>query len=121
MTYLLEIEIPGLPKTTNSGGRMHWSRKVREAKHWKAAVWTHTIGRRPVVPLKRAAITFIRHSSVEPDFDGLVSSFKHTLDALTDAHIIENDKPSIVGTPTYRWVKAAPKHGKITIIVEEIE
>lgn len=80
-----------------------------------------TIGhRRPPKPLKKAKITLTRHSSVSPDFDGLVSSFKHILDGLIDAKVIQNDKFENIGAPEYVWEKTGRRAGRVTIEVLEV-
>lgn len=74
----------------------------------------------PPKPLPMAKVTLTRCSSSEPDFDGLVGSFKNVLDGLVAALVIEDDKMSNIGAPDYRWEKASPGGGKIRIVVEEI-
>lgn len=71
-------------------------------------------------PLAKAKLTLTRHSSTEPDYDGLVSSFKPCIDALIMANVIENDRMSNVGKPTYLWELAPRNKGHITIKVESI-
>lgn len=118
MRFVLIFQLQGLPKTTNSGGRAHWSVKAKEAKKWRYAVYLITIGKTPDEPLKKANITFTRFSSFEPDYDGLVSSFKHVMDGLVDAGIIESDKPSVVGQPVYIHQRTKPKGGYIEVQVQ---
>lgn len=118
MTYRKKIELKGLPKTTNSGGRSHWAVKAKEARKWKTYVLA-TIGNdKPDSPLKKAKLTCLRASSVEPDFDGLVSSFKHIIDGLKAAGVIEDDKPSVIGQPKFKWMKVAPGNGFCVITIE---
>jgi hypothetical protein len=116
--YLLELKLHGLPETTNSGGRKHWWVKTREAKKWIDLVCIETIGKRPSTPLVSAHLVLTRCSSAEPDFDGLVSSFKHVIDGLIHAGIIVNDKQSTIGQPRYCWEKAPPRGGHIKVRVE---
>lgn len=116
--YIFEFEIPGLPKTTNSGGRDHWKAKAREAKKWKSMV--AIVVSKPPSPLTKARLTLTRCSSGECDFDGLVSSFKHVIDGLVDAGVIVNDKFSAIGQPTYQMEKASPGKGKIKVKVEQL-
>jgi len=118
--YRLEVEIPGLPKTTNAGGRAHWSAKVKEARHWIEMVALVTAGKRPRSPLPKVKLTLTRYSSREPDYDGCVSTFKHVIDGLVHARIITDDKISNIGSPTYCWVEAKPNQGKVRVIVEEV-
>lgn len=126
MPYRLEITIQGLPKTTNSGGRLHWSKKIKEAKLWKRRVQAMVLissVREPLNPLKFARVICIRYSSGECDYDGLVSSFKHPIDGLVAAGVLENDKMTnfVGGHPDYFQEKCLRGKGKIKIIVEEIE
>ena len=115
----IEFTLMGLPKTTNSGGRTHWALKTKEARTWKQAVgWSvpssYFIGK----PLAKAKLTLVRCSSSEPDFDGLVSSFKHVIDGLVSAGVIINDKTSTIGQPTYLWEKTKRGMGHIKVTVE---
>ncbi|HRH25102.1 MAG TPA: hypothetical protein PLQ20_02065 [Candidatus Paceibacterota bacterium] len=71
--------------------------------------------------LKTAKLTLTRCSSIECDFDGLVGSFKHITDALVEAGVIENDKPSNIGQSVFLWEKAKPKQGKVRIKIETTE
>ena len=59
-------------------------------------------------------IVFTRHSSREPDSDNLAYSFKSMRDGLIDAGAIEDDSPSHI-TTDYRWKKAKPGGGHVTI------
>jgi hypothetical protein len=118
MSYRLEFELLGLPKTTNSGGRAHWSVKAKEAKKWINLVWIHCRPRMPPTPLTLARLTLTRFSSQEPDFDGLVSSFKHVIDGLTACGVIASDKMSCIGQPIYKWEKIGLRKGKIRVTVE---
>jgi Holliday junction resolvase RusA-like endonuclease len=81
----------------------------------------HTVGKRPPAPLKRAKLTLVRYSSVSPDFDGLVSSWKAPIDGLIHAGVIEDDSMEHIGVPAFHWEKAPPKRGKIFIGVEEMQ
>jgi hypothetical protein len=120
MSYRLEFDMLGLPKTTNSIGRAHWTVKAKEARRWITEVCVAVGSRKPVEPLPKARLMLTRYSSAEPDFDGLVSSFKHVIDGLIHAQILASDKPSVIGSPTYAWQKCPPRAGKITVIVEAI-
>ena len=119
MSLKFEIEIPGLPRTTN-GSHGHWRAAAAERKKWRTAICLLASRERPSVPLKKAKITCIRYSSSEPDFDNLVISFKSCLDGLRDAGVIADDKKRNIGATTYLWQKAPARQGKIKIIVEEI-
>lgn len=118
--YVLEFEINDLPKTTNAQAGMHWRKKGEYVKAWHHRVWASVGARKPAEPLLRAKLTLTRFSSIEPDFDGLVSSFKAVIDGLIKCGVLADDKMSNIGQSDYLWVKAAPKNGKITVKVEQI-
>lgn len=119
--YRLCFELIGLPRTTNAQSGLHWRQKAAEVKQWHRAVWAAIGSRRPERPLPRAKVSFTRFSSREPDYDGLVSSFKHLADALIESKIILDDKMSCIGQPSYNWVKVPPKRGKVRVELEEID
>ncbi len=93
---------------------------MNEARKWKDLVSLAVSTRVPAKPLEKARLTLTRYSSVEPDFDGLVSSFKHPIDGLIQAKVLENDKMSNIGVPTYAWEQVPPGKGKIRIEVREV-
>lgn len=118
MKLIGEFSIKYLPKTINAIGRSHWTVKSNEAKRCKDMVWEQCarigiVGER----LQKATLEFTRHSFKEPDFDGLVSSFKHIIDGLTVAGVIEDDKPSVIGSPVFKWEWAPKMSGYISIKV----
>ncbi len=120
MNYRLFFCINALPKTPNSLLQKHWRANNAEAKKWKRLVWQQCLSQMPPKILDKARVTLIRYSSSEPDFDGLVGSFKHVLDGLVEARVIATDKMSCIGAPTYSWEKVAPKNGRIEITVESL-
>ena len=118
--YEVNFAIEGLPQTLNAIGRKHWAVKVKEARHWKHLVLLALGSAIPRVPLQKAKLTLIRHSSREPDFDGLTSTWKHIIDGLTEARVIVDDKPSIIGSPIFLWHKAPQKKGFIEVNVKSL-
>ena len=122
--YRLNFTLQGLPETTNAARHSngHWSERHKKDKSWKRQVWVEALQKgRPRQPLHKASVTLIRYSASEPDFEGLVSSFKTILDGLTEAGVIANDSMSVIGQPAYYWRKAKPKQGKIEVFVEDIQ
>lgn len=118
---VLHIKIKGLPKRTNNRGSS-WRANMAEARKWKEAVYMAALQAGWSGPvLSKARLTLIRHSSSEPDFDGLVSSFKHPVDGLIKVGVITDDKPSVIGAPTYQWRKCQRNNGYIEIVVENPE
>lgn len=116
--YLLEFELKGLTRMTNALN-VHWRVRHSHTTRWKnLTIMAAREKGVPEEPLTKATLTLTRFSAKEPDFDGLVSSFKAVVDGLRDAGVILDDKPSVVGNPSYAWVYAKPNHGKIKIKVE---
>lgn len=118
-----EFELKGLPRMTNSIGRSHWTVKHRESVKWQNMVVTQCqkLGIENL-GLGSAVLTLTRFSSTEPDFDGLVSGFKHVLDGLVVCGVIINDKPSVIGQPKYFWEYSPRKQGgKISVKIETLK
>lgn len=120
MTYALEITIPRLPKINSSRRGSRWA-DIKEKELWAYEVRVAVRGKKPPEPLKRAKVTYIRHSSLPPDYTNLVQSFKHPEDGLVRAGIIEDDSMKVIGRPDVRWEKTKRLEGRITMLVEEIE
>ena len=118
MSYKLEFEINELPKLPNQLLGQRWFIRSRHATRWKALVAQQVIRRAPEIPLTKASLTLTRISSREPDYDGLVGSFKAVIDALVDYRVLAGDTMKIIGKPTYDWVRGKPKQGKIIVKVE---
>lgn len=118
--YSLEVEIDILPHTGNQSLRGHWRKRYGEANRVKRFVYMAVARLRPENPLKQAKLTLTRISTRECDFDGLVTSFKHVIDGLKEAGVIEDDKPSNIGQSTYLWAKGKQREGKIRIKIEEL-
>ena len=99
-----------------NGQNVHWRVRFAQTRKWKDMVHRYfKLNPKPAQPLISAALTLTRHSSNEPDFDGLVSGFKHVIDGLVECGVLVNDKTSTIGQPTYRWMRAAPKKGRVEI------
>lgn len=119
---IYEIEIHDLPKLPNATMYKHWRTKHQEAQKWKKrVVEACTYAKITHLQLHHAILTFERHSSREPDFDSLVASFKHVTDGLVEAGVIVNDKPSIIGQSSFRWIKEKQKNAKIKVRIESAE
>lgn len=120
MTLIGEFLIEDLPKMTNQIGRAHWAFKHRERVKWQRLI-SHQceLHGLKALGLKSAVLTFTRHSSKEPDFDGLVSGFKVITDSLVKEQVIVDDKPSVIGQSKFFWVYRPNKMGgRITVRVE---
>ncbi len=120
LKLVAEFKILGLPLMTNAQKNAHWTKRHKESVKWKSLVGfeCHKAGILQL-GLTSAALTLTRHSSREPDFDGLVSGFKHVIDGLTDCQVIVDDKFSVIGQSTYLWVYSATKaRGFVTVKIE---
>lgn len=115
----MSFTIDGLPKTTNAQSSMHWSAKHRMAREWQMKTFAEIMKQKPANPLKYASLTCTRHSATSPDYDGLVSSFKHVIDSLILFEIIEDDSMSNIGMPFFLWKKSPRGKGFIEVEVTE--
>ena len=121
MKYQIEFMILGLPARTNNAAS-DWKARMMEARKWKLKVAIAVRPEmRPKIALTKARVTLMRFSSREPDYDGLVSSFKHVLDGLINIDVIQDDKMRNIGRPDYQWHRAPKLGGHIIVKVEEIE
>jgi hypothetical protein len=79
----------------------------------------------PAKPWEKVSLQLERHSTMEPDFDGLCGSFKIITDCLTlpqgrkkyGLGLFVDDKISITGQWDCKWVKSKKKDQKIIIRV----
>lgn len=118
---IAEFDIMGLPKMTNSFNRAHWTHRHKESIKWKRNISSLCAQFQIAgMGLEKADLTLTRHSSKEPDMDGLVSGFKYVIDGLVKAGVIVDDKPSVIGQSQYKWIYRATKYGgMITVKIEE--
>lgn len=114
----IRLEIPLLPKMPNSLLGAHWRTRSGHAAKWRKIIADEllALGWRGK-PMGNAMVTLVRHSSVQPDSDGLRGSFKSVLDALVRGGVLVDDTPAVIGEPVCRWEKASPKKGKIEVTV----
>lgn len=106
---------------TNSLSRGRWQTRHKNALKWKALVALAVAMIRPEKPFNKAMLKLTRFSSKRPDYDGIVSGFKHIIDGLVEAQVLKNDTFEVIGNPLYDWGKAKYKQGYVLIEVEEIE
>lgn len=113
---IYEIEIHDLPKLPNATMYKHWRTKHQEAVKWKKMVMDACLyAKITKLRLTSAALSYERHSSRQPDFDSLTMSFKHVQDGLVEAGVLIDDKPSVIGQPSYKWIKEKQKNAKIKV------
>lgn len=118
MTFRLSFRIDGLPKMAN-GSHGHWAAAAGERKRWKMLAAQQLVGRAPPLPFQRVRATFTRHSSNEPDDDGLAHGFKPIRDALVKFGFVVDDKRANLEA-IYRWEHAPRGQGHVTVEVEEL-
>jgi len=120
--YKIAFAMAGLPKLGNQLLRGHWRTKHNNTIKWKVATAEaiELSGGKPPHPLPRAAVAIVRHSSICPDFDGLVIAAKPIIDSLVECGVLEGDSMKHIGQPSYTWEKAKPGAGKVTVVVEQI-
>lgn len=123
MPYALNFTIPMLPDSQAAAAKGNWRGRRAVKKRWQQHVRAIVLGDHyvPEKPLQRATVRCERHSSVEPDRDNLASSFKNIIDGLVLVGVIEDDKPSVIGSPDFVWIKAKRGEGHVRIQVREID
>jgi len=115
--YALKLEIPGLPPC-NTASNNHWRVRARQNRKWRHdTILAAKAAGLPSEPLWKATVTCTRHSSREPDFENLAHSFKPVLDGLVTGGVLVDDNQQVIGQPDYRWERAAPRSGRITVEV----
>lgn len=121
MSYEIQFEIPGLPKSTNSllgAGRFT---KHSNAKRWKRHVACAVLTLpKPKAPLTKVKLRLIRFNYRTLDFDGLVACFKPVVDGLVESKILKNDTWKITG-PWEVTQEYTPKgQERIMVCVSEV-
>lgn len=116
---MVKFEVAELPKMPNGLLRKHYRIVTKEKNHWLNWVIFSVAYQRPRKPYQKAFLTLERHSTQEPDYDGLVGSFKYVIDALVKAGILIDDKPSVISC-SYVWKKSKLKDQGIRVSVREI-
>ena len=118
--FTLRFTIDSLPPITSNGSFGHWSTHSKKMRHWRNQT-VFAIGRnKPQQPLEKAFVTFIRHSTREPDDDNLIISFKPVRDGLKDAGVIIDDDRKRLHA-RYKWQKAGAGKGFIEVIIESMQ
>lgn len=115
--YQLIFRLPYLPPMGNVWGRINSFKRDKMNKQLYTIINAQACGLKPSAPLDRYRLILTRFSSSEPDYDGLVMSFKGIVDGLVQAKVLANDKLSNSGIWDVRWVKSKPKEGSIKVEV----
>ena len=116
--YAIAFNVEGLPKMPNELLHAHWRVSQRNARDWKLLIRSQVGRATPPAPLNGALVNFVRRSASQPDYDGLVGSFKPVLDGLVEAHVLEDDTMDQV-VAHYRWEHAPRGKGSIGVSVSE--
>lgn len=100
----IKFRIPGNPKLPNQLLHKHWAIVHSNSHKWRTLVAIATL---PFKAFKCdiASLELIRGGSREPDFDGLVGSFKCVIDGLVKCGVLKDDKPSNIASCQYRFIK----------------
>ncbi len=124
--HQVEFTLKGLPPMTNELVRSGWRKKMGIVRKWRELTELTLKAQRASLdpefvnrwPFKhdRVKIYFVRYSSKQPDFDGLVSGCKFLLDGLVSGGLLVDDKGIV---PDYRWELCGTKDGRVTIKVVE--
>lgn len=119
---IAEFEIKQLPDLPNKTLYRHWRVRHKNTVKWKKLIF-HECEDAGILNLnlEKAKITLERHSNREPDFDGIVMSFKPVLDGLVEAGVIVDDKSKVIGQPSYKWVKRPSSSGGMIKVRVEVE
>ena len=112
--YHREFRFDKLPPMNTAHTRRHWSVAHTEAKKWHSLVWAVSSSQRPDTPMERAFVHCTRHSSVCPDYDNVVMSFKPVIDAFKKCGFIVDDDMMRLDRE-YSWEYAPRKKGFITV------
>lgn len=113
------FQLHGLPAMGNTylKGRTHFAKQSAEINAWKRQVWAAVQSQKPKTPLPRCDLYLTRFSANEPDYDGLVISFKPIVDGLVDAGVLADDRLSTTGEWHVRWQRASRGQGYILVRV----
>lgn len=117
---MITIIIKDLPKMPNSLLRKHWAIITKEKNKWHTYTKLCLGLGKPKEPFKKARLVLTRFSTREPDYDGLVGSFKYVVDGLVKAGVIIDDKVSVIGQSEYKWVQAKKVDQRIEVTIETI-
>lgn len=118
--YNVIIDFPRLPPMGNAWKRENYHVSRKEKAMWVGSFKWMLLNNKPKFPLKKVRLILTRFSSSEPDYDGLVISFKHVIDALVENEVLVDDSLSVTGKWDCNWLKTSRGKGSIRVeIIEE--
>jgi Holliday junction resolvase RusA-like endonuclease len=118
---MISLTINDLPKMPNMILHAHWRNVQAESKKWHGLVKIYLRHNVPKAPFKKAKLILTRYSMREPDYDGLVGSFKYVVDGLVKAGVIVDDKFSVIGKSEYKWEKCKKIDQRIEVSIENVK
>lgn len=116
--YLLELELPFVPRRLNEvlrQFRLTRNDEFKEVYEWMRLL---TLNKRPHFPLGQCQITIIRKVSKDRflDWDNMVASYKPVIDGLVHANILMDDTYDITGPWTVTQELRPKKEGAVTYL-----
>ena len=106
-------ELPFIPVNNNYGPRL---KVLADKRRWRGHVLS--AGEPPPEPLKKAHCVFERCSSMKPETNHLIWSFKLIKEALVETKILEG--LSAIHEPIHLWTPGRPGSGYTRVIVSEV-
>ncbi len=101
--------------------RAHWSETRRMKNIYAEIIRIDMLNKKVHYHPGKVKIRYIGYKSILMDWDNFCSSFKHIGDALVEAKVIVDDKPSIVIEFKPEQIKCKRTDQKVVIIIEDIE
>ncbi len=101
--------------------RAHWSETKRMKNIYAEIIRIDILNKKVHSHPGKVKIRYIGYKSHLMDWDNFCSSFKHIGDALVEARVIVDDKPSIVIQFLPEQIKCKRVDQKVIIIIEDTE
>lgn len=113
------LRLHGIPPLPNRMAALPLRARMIARARWRDD--TAAVARSLQIPrLAAPIVTYTRYSTAEPDFDGLVASFKHVQDGLVVAGVLPDDAPKHL-RPAYGWHACRRGEEHIEIAIEGVE
>lgn len=127
--FPVEIDIPGVPCSTNRALRMHWRERVAEIANWKQSIYySLSLNSRNEISeftqkggKLHVKVSEFRHGELDPD--NLHGSVKFVLDAIVHCRLARSDaeKHMKYAVEQIQIEKTKQPHTKIRFDKQEIQ